>query len=124
METTKKVFISSHKKDIEFFVRVILKQLGLKEVDKSEDADYVVVSISPYGQLKKEEHLKELNNKPAIIITTHKESYHKNIFDVLKERGIENKKLIIRIPANYPDVVEKFKKILLEEEKEEEEEEE
>lgn len=114
-EQEKKVFIYCESKDTCFLTRVAVKQIGLKIASKKEDADYLIVELKRPFYNFHENNLEEIDERPAIILTTQSYNYQQQISNNLRARKIENKKLIVQIPALFDSVVKEFKKILNEE---------
>ena len=108
----KKIFIKSDQKDTHFLIEVIAKQLGLKVTKTKGEADIIIIELKNPSVEFNENYLEELDERPAIILTTQPYSYQERISNHLKEREIDNKKLIVEIPKPFPEVIEEFKRIL------------
>lgn len=92
-----------------FKVAAKLTSTSIKEAAKKEDADIFFSDLKSPGTIF-EENFENLNEKPAIILSTQDDYYNKKIYNYLKELGIEKNKIILKIPSS--NITEEIKEII------------
>ena len=109
----KKIFIGCHDKTNQQFVEIIINDLGAMITEDPHESNLMIVDLLRITSGLENMNLKYLKPEtPAIILSGQINDINEKILEYLKERGVIEKKVIIRIPIVMEIFKSELKKLL------------